>query len=189
MEKQGFTVFQLLLSEGTAEFNLFAYITKNKFSEEFESIDTKFSNKVEIIAKGEQIVSQGKLGGVSDIKHFRSKHNLIKSEYKNQPLFYFIDMDVDDSSEIGELILRDGHIVQFIEYNTEYMLLSLDGKNPRTPTDFANLKAFRDYCKSEFVNEYGKCAHKFKDSDFEKIFKKCSDEEIRASFPELFSFN
>jgi len=65
--KKGFKVYYLLLSEGTTEFNLFAYLTKKRFRALFDNSRVQFSNKVEIIKDGNQIVSQGKLDGVSDI--------------------------------------------------------------------------------------------------------------------------
>jgi hypothetical protein len=134
-----------------------------------------------------RLFSQGKLDGVSNLAHFRSKHTLIKEKYPSQRLFYFIDRDVDDSDAISTFVESEGDLIQFIEYNTEHMLISLDGKNPLNPCDFDDLKQFRDYCKTEFVSQYGKRAHKFKDSDFEKIFGKCTEEQIRESLSVLFS--
>ncbi len=186
-EKKGFNVYYLLLSEGTTEFNLFAYLTKNKFRTLFEASNVQFSNKVEIIKDGNQIVSQGKLEGVSDITHFTSKHVLIKAKYAGQRLFYFLDKDMDDSIAIGELIMRDGDLVQFMEYSSEHLLLRLAGKNPKNPLDFKNLKDFRDYCKQEFVKQFGKHAHKFKDTDFDSVFKNVDDNDTKTAFTELFS--
>lgn len=185
--KKGFNVYYLLLSEGTTEFNLFAYLTKNRFRAIFDGSSVQFSNKVEIIKDGNQIVSQGKLEGVSDIAHFTAKHILIKAQYAGQRLFYFLDKDIDDSSAIGALITQDGDLVQFMEYNSEHVLLRLAGKNPRNPSDFANLNDFRAYCKQECVKQFGKNAHKFKDADFELVFNVPTEDEIRASFSELFS--
>ena len=136
-EKKGFNVYYLLLSEGTTEFNLFAYLTKVRFRVLFAGSSIQFSNKVEIINKnGEQVVSQGKLDGVSDIVHFKSKHSLIKEKYAGQKLFYFLDKDMDDSYVIGNLITQGGDIVQFMEYSSEHLLLRLAGKNPKNPSDF-----------------------------------------------------
>lgn len=188
-EKKGFNVYYLLLSEGTTESNLFAYLTKVKFRELFSASSVQFRNTVEIIKDGKQIVSQGKLGGVSDITHFKSKHDLIKAklEYKDQKLFYFLDKDIADSSAIEALITKDGDLVQFTEYNSEHLLLRLAGKNPKVPSDFENLMDFRIYCKKEFVKQFGKNAHKFKDTDFDSIFENVKDSDIKNSFPELFS--
>lgn len=186
-KKKGFSVYYLLLSEGTTEFNLFAYLTLNKFRGLFDGSSIKFSNRVEIIKDGNQIVSQGKLDGVSTAAHFKAKHILIKEKYAGQRLFYFLDKDIDDSSAIGELITQDGDLVQFMEYNSEHVLLRLAGKNPKDPSDFANLSDFRTYCKKEFVTQFGKHAHKFKDTDFDSVFKNINDNDIKATFAELFS--
>ncbi len=185
--KKGFKVYYLLLNEGTTEFNLFAYLTRNKYRELFTGSNIQFSNKVEIIKDGNQIISQGKLDGVSDISHFTAKHILIKEKYENQRLFYFLDKDIDDSTAIETLVLQDGDIVQFLEYNSEHLLLRLAGRSPQNPMDFANLGEFRTYCKKEFVSQFGKNAHKFKDADFELVFNIPTEEEVRASFSELFS--
>lgn len=186
-EKKGFNVYYLLLSEGTTEFNLFAYLTKNKFRALFGASSVQFSNRVEIIKDGKQIVSQGKLEGVSDITHFTSKHVLIKAKYAGQRLFYFLDKDIDDSSAIEALITQDGDLVQFMEYNSEHLLLRLAGKNPKDPSDFKNLSIFRPYCKKEFVKQFGKNAHKLKDTDFDSIFENVKDKDIKNAFAELFS--
>lgn len=71
-ERKGFNVYYLLLSEGTTEFNLFAYLTKVRFRELFDGSSIQFRSSVEIIKDGNQIVSQGKLDGVSDITHFKT---------------------------------------------------------------------------------------------------------------------
>lgn len=185
--KKGFNVYYLLLSEGTTEFNLFAYLTKNRFKTLFDGSSVQFSNKVEIIKDGNQIVSQGKLDGISTVAHFTSKHVLIKKKYAGQRLFYFLDKDMNDSSAIGALIAQGGDIVQFIEYNSEHLLLRLAGKNPQNPSDFVDMKKFRDYCKGEFVKQFGKHAHKFKDVDFEQVFNIPTENEVRSSFTELFA--
>lgn len=185
--KKGFNVYHLLLSEGTTEFNLFAYLTRNRFRGLFEASSVKFSNNVEIIKNGNQVVSQGKLGGVGNVGDFRASNTLIKEKYPGQRLFYFLDKDIDDSTVIGALINADGDIIQFVEYNSEHLLLKLGGKNPKDPAEFANLKDFRDYCKQEFVKQFGKHAHKFKDVDFELVFNNSTEDEIRDSFNELFA--
>ena len=77
--------------------------------------------------------------------------------------------------------------MQFIEHNSEYLLLKFSGKNPKKPVDFNNLGKFRDYCKSEFQKHFGKIAPNFKDSDFDSIFNNVTDKEIKDSFIELFS--
>ena len=185
--KKVFNIYYLLLSEGTTEFNLFAYLTKNRFRTLFNNSNIQFSNRVEIIKDGNQIVSQGKLDGVSTLAHFTAKHTLIKTKYTGQRLFYFLDKDIDDCLAIEALINKDGDIVQFMEYNSEHLLLRLADKNPKNPSDFTNLKDFRDYCKKEFLKQFGKNAHKFKDTDFELVFNNCTEDEIRVSFSKLFS--
>ena len=184
--KKGFNVYYLLLSEGTTEFNLFAYLTKVRYRELFSKSNIQFRNTVEIIKDGNQIVSQGKLEGVSNLAHFIAKHTLIKEKYAGQRLFYILDKDVDESSAIEKAIIESGDLVQFTEHNSEHLLLRLGGKNPKNPEDFANLNDFRDYCKKEFVKQFGKNAHKFKDSDFEGVFNTCTEDDIKASFSELF---
>lgn len=185
--KKGFKVYYLLLSEGTTEFNLFAYLTKNRFKALFDGSSVQFSNRVEIIKDGNQIVSQGKLDGVSTVAHFKSKQVLIKEKYTGQRLFYILDKDMDDSSAIEKLIIQDGDLIQFMEYNSEHLLLRLAGKNPKNPSDFEKLKDFRFYCKQEFVGQFGKNAHKFKDVDFELVFNIPTEDEIRENLNILFS--
>lgn len=184
--RKSFRIYYLLISEGTTEFNIFAYLTKNKFRELFEKSDIKFSNKVEII-NGNQIISQGKLNGVGNIGHFRANYTLLKTHYAGQKLFFLLDKDLDDSLDIGKIITDGGDIVQFVEYNSEYLLLKFAGKNPKTPAEFTNLKDFRDYSKVEFAKEFNVRACDLKDSDLDSIFATASFEEISASFDQLFS--
>jgi len=186
-KKKSFKIYYLLLVEGTTESNLFAYLTKNKFKELFAESNIQFSNKVEIIKNGNQIISQGKLNGISHIEHFKVKNALIKKRYAGQKLFFVIDKDLDNSSEIEKLIKQNGDIVQFVEYNFEHLLLRFGNKNPKNPSDFTSLADFRPYCKVEFQNQFKKKAPEFKDSDFDLIFSNIEDIEIRKSFSELFS--
>lgn len=118
---------------------------------------------------------------------FRSKYKLIRKCYNGQTRFFLLDKDLDDSSEIGTLIKQGKDIVQFIEYNSEYLLLKLADKNPRNPADFNDMGCFRDYCKSEFAKQFKKNASDFKDVDFDLVFSNVGDEEIRSIFAELFS--
>jgi len=140
--KRELKVYCLILCEGKTEFNLFAYLTKNLFKEDFDSSHVQFSNKVEIIKGGRPIVSQGVLLGVSDFRQFKSKHDAIIKKYAKQTLFYLLDNDIDDSNAIGQLILNTGHRVQFLENNSEYLLLKLAGKCPKARGDFKILIAF-----------------------------------------------
>lgn len=185
--KKSFKIYYLLLAEGATEFNLFAYLTKNKFKKIFAESDIQFSNKVEIIKDGNQIISQGKLGGISSMKDFKEKNTLIKEEYVGQKLFFMIDKDLNDSLKIGKLIEKNGDIVQFVEYNSEHLLLRLGNKNPKNLSDFTNLTDFRNYCKTEFQKHFKKKAAEFKDPDFNLIFGNVKNQEIRNSFSELFS--
>lgn len=98
-----------------------------------------------------------------------------------------IDKDLDDSPQVEALIKNDGHIVQFVEFNSEYLLLRFANKNLKTPSDFNSLFEFRLYCKNEFKNHFNKKASEFKDADFDLIFINVDDVRIRGSFRELFS--
>jgi hypothetical protein len=171
------------VSEGFAEYNLFAYL-KNRFRDLFDNSNIKFSDKVEIREVG---VSKGKLNGASNLSSFESKYKLIKKRYEDQKRFFILDKDIDDSSKIADAIKKSKDLLQFIEYNSEYLLLNSAGKNPKKPSDFVNLEKFRIYCKEEFLRKFGKKASQFQDPDFEKIFKNVNDEEIKKAFPVLFS--
>ncbi len=185
-EKKSFKIYYLLLTEGTAEFNLFGYLTTKKFKGEFEDSNVQFSIKVEIIDAG---ISQGKLNGVGDFTSFNSKYNAIKDDgrYVGQKLFFVIDKDFDDSSQVKNLIEKDENIVQFVEYNSEHLLLRFGGKKPKNPTDFKNMGEFRNYCKGEFQKQFNKKASEFKDDDFDSVFVNIEDDEIKRAFAELFS--
>jgi hypothetical protein len=98
-----------------------------------------------------------------------------------------LDKDLDDSSDIEKLIKKNGDIVQFLEYNSEHLLLRFSGKNLKNPSDFENLIEFRDYCKSEFRKHFGKEASDFKDTDFDSIFNQIDDDKIKSAFTELFA--
>jgi len=185
--KKSFKIYYLLLVEGTTEFNLFGYLTKKKFRDDFEKSNVKFSDKITITGVN---VSRGKLnGGVSNLSSFKGKYNPIKkdSRYKGEKLFFVIDKDFDDSSKVETLIKKDGNIVQFVKYNSEHLLLRFGNKNPKNPSDFNNMGEFKPYCKTEFRKHFKKEASDFKDSDFDLIFSNVKDEEIRKSFSELFS--
>jgi hypothetical protein len=184
--KKEFKVYYLLISEGTTEFTIFAYLTKNKFRELFEKSSTKFSNKVEIITE-KQTISQGKLGGAGHINDFKAKYDLIKKSYSGQKLFFLLDKDLDDSLKIEVVIKAGGDVVQFMEFNSEYLLLKFAGKNPKKPSEFNNLAEFRNYSYREFEKQFRKKASDLKDADLDLIFGTVSDEEIKASFNELFS--
>ncbi len=183
-KKKGFVVYYLLLCEGSAEFNIFAYLTRNKFRWLFDTSSIKFSDKVQVIQAG---ISQGRLRGIGNVNVFKSKYSLIKKRYPNEKLFFMLDKDLDDSSQIETIIKTGGDIVQFVIYNSEYLLLKLSRKKPKEPSDFTNLKDFRDHCKTDFLKQFGKEAYEFKDRDLDSIFNNLSDEEIKSNFVELFS--
>ncbi|MFZ2975096.1 MAG: hypothetical protein WA055_00520 [Candidatus Moraniibacteriota bacterium] len=184
--KKSFKIYYLLLVEGTTEFNLFAYLTKNKFRDDFEKSNIKFSDKINITDIG---ISKGKLNGFGNLSSFKRKYNSIKKDiaYKGEKLFFVIDKDLNDSLAIEKLIKENNDIVQFVEYNSEYLLLRFGGKNPKRPSDFTNLADFRNYCKSEFQKQFKKKASEFKDYDFDLVFSNIEDIKIRKSFSELFS--
>jgi hypothetical protein len=183
-KKKIFQIYYLLVSEGTTEYNLFAYLTRNRFRELFYNSNIKFSDKVEIAEVG---ISKGKLNGASDISSFESKYKFIKKRYKGQKRFFILDKDLDDSLKIADAIKKGKDIVQFIEYNSEYLLLNFADKNPKKPSHFVNLEKFRSYCKAEFQKQFGKKASQFQDPDFEKVLKNISDEEVKEVFSVLFS--
>lgn len=182
-KKKRFRIYYLLLSEGTTEYNLFGYL-KNRFRDLFEDSNIKFSDKVQITNAG---ISNGKLNGVSDINSFKKKYKLIKEQYSDQKRFFILDKDLDDSKKIADAIKKGKDIVQFIEYNSEYLLLNFAGKKPKKPSDFKSLKIFRNYCKIEFEAQFRKEASAFKEKDFAKILDKVSDEEIKKVFSVIFS--
>lgn len=182
-KKKIFQVYHLLVSEGTTEYNLFGYL-KNRFKDLFDESNIKFSDKVQIPSVD---ISNGKLNGASDIKSFNSKYKLIKEQYKDQKRFFILDKDLDDSKKIADAIKKGKDIVQFIEYNSEYLLLNFAGKNPKKPSDFRSLKIFRNYCKTEFKAQFGKEASAFKDQDFAEVLDKVGDEKIKKFFSVLFS--
>jgi hypothetical protein len=183
-KKKSFTIYYLLLCEGTTEFNLFAYLTRVKFRELFSKSNIKFSDRVQIVGSN---VSQGKLNGAGNFASFKAKYDAIKQKYSGQTLFFILDKDLDESTQIETLIQAGGDIVQFLICNSEHLLLKLDGRIPKEPSDFASLKDFRDYCKAEFLKQFGKEASRFKDADFELIFSKLGDEKVRTTFVELFA--
>jgi hypothetical protein len=183
--KKSFKIYYLLLTEGSTEFNLFAYLTKVRFKKLFAETDVSFSDKVNLTEVG---VSKGNLGGISSTKDFKTKNDLIKKQYAGQKLFFMLDKDLSDSLDIENLIKQDGNIVQFVEHNFEYLLLKLGNRNPKEPSDFKNLNEFRDYCKREFSKQFQKNSSDFKkDSDFDLIFGGIEDEEIYKCFHVLFS--
>jgi hypothetical protein len=183
-KKKSFTIYYLLLCEGTAEYNLFAYLTRSKFRVLFDESSIKFSDKIQVVEAG---ISQGKLNGAGHLVDFQIKYDLVKQKYSGQKIFFVLDKDLDDSSKMEVIIKKGGDIVQFLTYSSEHLLLKLGRKNPKNPSDFKSLLDFRNYCKAEFGKQFKKDASRFKDLDFDLIFNNISDEEIKANFNELFS--
>jgi len=185
--KKELLVYQLLLVEGTTEANLFAYITKDRYREQFSKSKVRFSDKVEIIKNGKQIVTKGNLNGVGHINNFKANYNLIKTNYPQQKCFFLLDNDLDDSLQIGDEIEKSGDVVQFLTHNSEHLLLKFANKNPKNPNDFDFMKNFRSYTKLEFEKQFGKKASELKGSDFDSIFSTVNDEEVMVSFNRLFT--
>lgn len=185
-KKKSFKTYYLLICEGSTESNIFAYLTKVRFRVLFNNSNIQFSNRVEIVENG---ITQGKLNGDGSFHAFKIKYKFIKNNvrYRGQKFFFILDKDFDDSPQKEALIKKRGDIVQFMEYNSEYLLLKFAGKNPKNPSYFKNLKDFRDYCKNEFLKQFKKEAKYFNDSDLNSIFSNISDKEIKNSFNELFS--
>ncbi|MCX6793248.1 MAG: hypothetical protein NTY12_04455 [Candidatus Falkowbacteria bacterium] len=184
--KKSFDVYYLLVSEGTTEYNLFSYLTKNRYRELFAKSNIKFSDKVDIASAG---ISRGKLDGAGNLSDFENKFRLIKNDgrYKGQKLFFVLDKDLDDSPAIEDLVRQSGDIVQFIEFNSEHLMLNFAGKDPRNPAEFSSLVNFRAYCKDEFQRQFNKKASELKDHDFDAIFNGVTERKIRSSFIELFA--
>ena len=181
-----FQTYYLIANEGHTEYIIFSYLTKVRFKDLFDKSKIKFSDKIEI-AEDDIQISKGKLNGISSFKSFEIKNNLIKNKYVGQKIFFILDEDLYHSKKIGKVIKRQGDIIQFIKYNSEYLLLKFSGKTIKDPKDFKNLQEFRDYCKEEFINEFNKEASQLKTPDLDNIFDKVDEIDIRKEFSELFS--
>lgn len=181
-----FQTYYLIANEGHTEYVIFSYLTKVKFRNLFDKSKIKFSDKIEI-AEDEIQISGGKLNGIKSLKNFEIKNKLIKDKYSGQKIFFILDEDLYHSEKIGKAIKRQGDIIQFIKYNSEYLLLKFRGKILKAPTDFKNLQEFRDYCKEEFNKEFNKEASQLKTIDLDNIFNKVDETDIRKEFSELFS--
>jgi len=72
-KKKRFQVYHLLVSEGTTEYNLFAYL-KNRFKDLFDDSNIKFSDKVQIPSVG---ILNGKLNGALQCPRFLNKNSLL----------------------------------------------------------------------------------------------------------------
>jgi len=187
MAKKLLKIFYFLACEGHTEYVIFSYLTRNRFRKEFLKSNIKFRDNINIIRDPTTIISNGKMGGVGDETNFKSKYNIIKEEYKDEKFFFFLDKDLEDSLKIKTIIKEGGDIVQFIEPNSECLLLKLSGCNLKKPKDFKDLKSFRDYSKKEFFKKFNKKANMINDLDLDNIFRSITDEDIREIFKELFS--
>ncbi len=175
--------YYLLLTEGLTEFNIFAYLTRVRFRDIFANSSIQFSEKVEIV---ELDISKGILNGITNLKTFKNKYKSIRKKYKGQGKFFLLDSDIIDSSEIEIHIKENNDIVQFMDFNSEYLLLKIVGKKLRHKDEFQNLTDFRNYCKFEFSKHFEKKAHELKGTDFHKIFESISDKDVMGYFPVLF---
>lgn len=181
-----FQTYYLIANEGHTEYVIFSYLTKVKFKNLFDKSKIKFSDKIEI-AEDEIQISGGKLNGIKSLKNFEIKNKLIKDKYSGQKIFFILDEDLYHSKEIGKVIRKQGDIIQFIKYNSEYLMLKFSGKKLKNPQDFKDLQEFRDYCKEEFENEFKKKASQLKTVDLDKIFNEVEEIDIKKEFSELFS--
>jgi len=187
MTKRPFKIFYFLACEGHTEYVIFSYLTRNRFRKEFSKSNVKFRDNINIIRDPSIIILNGKMDGVGDEANFKSKYNIIKREYPNEKFFFLLDEDLGDSLKIKAIIEGGGDVVQFIEHNSEHLLLKLSGYNPKEPKDFKDLKSFRDYSKKEFRAKFGKKANMINDFDLDRVFKDISDNEIKEIFKEVFS--
>ncbi|MDD4358757.1 MAG: hypothetical protein PHY30_03000 [Candidatus Pacebacteria bacterium] len=183
--KKSLKIHYFLAWEGYTEYKIFSYLTRNRFRGQFLKSDIRFRDAINI-TQGEIIISNGKLNGVGDKTNFKSKYLILKKYYPDETFFFFLDEDLYDSSEIEQMIKMGGDFVQFIKYNSEYLLLKLSNFNLKNPEDFDRLEDFRQYCKDEFYERFRKKASEMKEAELEQIFKKISEDEIKDIFNELF---
>jgi hypothetical protein len=182
--KKLFKSYYLLACEGHTEYILFSYLTRNRFRNYFSSVIFK---EVNLLRNKIEVIMGGKLNGVGDWSNFNSKYSILKEEFSDGKFFFFLDNDLDDSQKIGQAIRNGGDVVQFVKYNSEYLLLELYGHPLKCLGDFENQKAFRDYCKEEFLKVYNKEAKTMNDRDLDLIFRNISDGDIVNIFSDLFS--
>lgn len=183
--KKSLKIYYFLACEGYTEYKIFSYLTRNRFRNQFLKSDIRFRDGINI-TQGETIISNGKLNGVGDKANFKSKYLILKKYYPDGIFFFFLDKDLYDSSEIEQMVRMGGDFVQFIKYNSEYLLLKLSNFNLKDPEDFDCLEDFRQYCKNEFHAKFKKKASEIKEVELEQIFKRISDDEIKDIFNELF---
>lgn len=181
--------YHFLACEGHTEYVIFSYLTRSRFRERFSKANThvEFSDKANVIVNAEESISGGKLNGVKSLKHFNLKYSALKVAYPDQTFFFFLDEDLDDSTTIKQAILQGGDFVQFITYNSEYLLLKLSGNNPQDPKTFPTMKAFRDYCKATFLATFSKEASRINERDLDTMLNSRTDAELEVIFSDLFS--
>lgn len=182
-------IYHFLACEGHTEYIIFSYLTRNRFRDRFSRANTnvEFSDKANVIVNADESISGGKLNGVKSLKHFNIKYAALKTAYPTQTFFFFLDEDLNDSAAIKKVILQGGDFVQFVTYNSEYLLLERSGNNPQHPTAFGTLQDFRNYCKATFLTTFGKEASRINDQDLDTILTNSTDAEIEAIFGDLFA--
>jgi len=115
------------------------------------------------------------LCGVRDFDEFKRKYLKNckayslkpKKDFKNVNFLFILDNDLNDSKKIEKFILKEGHLLQLCDPNTEGLILSLIGKKQICSTDNVN---FRKKCKDNFESHFNCEAHKLKDAQLRKIF-------------------
>jgi hypothetical protein len=185
MHMKKLKIYYKLIVEGYTERNIFAYLTKVKFKQDFNKSNIQFTSNVNI-AKPSINIAQGNLGGCHNLKTFKKNYKAIRSKHPNEKLFFLLDKDMPESLHIQDLIIKDNNIIQFIEHNSEYLLLKYTKQNPQHPTQFPDLESFRNYIKQKFKNHFKKEASELDEKDFDFIFNNIEDEIIKKDFTELF---
>ncbi len=182
-------IYHFLACEGHTEYVIFSYLTRNRFRDRFSRANTnvEFSDKANVIVNVDESIYGGKLNGVKSLKHFNLKYVALKVAYPNQTFFFFLDEDLDDSAVIKQVILQGGDFVQFVTFNSEYLLLERSGNNPLNPTAFATMQDFRNYCKEAFLTTFGKEASRINDKDLDVMLANSTDADLEVIFNDLFS--
>ena len=181
--KKPFKVYYFLAYEGHTEFVIFAYI-KNRFKDVFSKSKVTFREP-----RNTELFSNGKLNGVKDLSDFEDKYIRIKKDYENETFLFILDDDLYHSPRIAKKIKEGRDFVQFIKYNSEFMLLRLAGHELKDISEFdSNFQEFRDYSKSEFRRVYGKDLKYIINDDFlDSVMLGLSDEDIKKNFEVIFS--
>lgn len=180
--KKPFKVYYFLACEGHTEFIMFAYL-KNRYRQLFRSANVKFREP-----RDDGVFSNGKLNGVKSLEHFEGIYSQIKQDYPDETFLFFLDEDLYHSPQIGKKIKDGGDMVQFIKYNSEFLLLTLSGHTLKDISDFKpDFQGFRDYCKEEFRKVFGDDAKRIINDDFlNGILGDVTDEVIMQKFDVIF---